>query len=95
MLKKILIVATKSDPRLALYPERRRQDEAAQNTEDLDALEAQCMELSAELKDKETKLKQIQEVERKCSREYIAYEKAKAKSAAAKAVKKVERPFGS
>ena len=53
------------------------------------------MELSAEPKDKEGKLKQVQEMERKCSREYIAYEKAKAKSAKAKEVQRKDlRKFG-
>jgi hypothetical protein len=89
-------------------------DVAAADAEELDALEAQCMELAAELKDKEDKLKQvthlylsclvalsrfishppvkrcitsqIQEMERKCSREYIAYEKAKLKAVKAKQV---------
>ncbi len=40
-------------------------------------------------------MKQVQEIERKCSREYIAYEKSKAKSSKAKEVKKADRPFGS
>ena len=71
------------------------QDEAAQDTEELDALETQCLELSAELKDKEDKLAQIQEIERKCSREYIAYEKAKSKAQRAKEVKRKDyRKFG-
>eukprot|EP00614_Pseudopedinella_elastica_P004896 CAMPEP_0172588792 /NCGR_PEP_ID=MMETSP1068-20121228/7645_1 /TAXON_ID=35684 /ORGANISM="Pseudopedinella elastica, Strain CCMP716" /LENGTH=191 /DNA_ID=CAMNT_0013384229 /DNA_START=32 /DNA_END=607 /DNA_ORIENTATION=+ len=61
---------------------------AAADTEELDSLEAQCLELSNELKDKEAVLKNVQEMERKCSREYIAYEKAKAKSQKAKEVKK-------
>ena len=60
------------------------QDTAAADTEELDALEAQCNELSEELKDKEQSLRMVQEMERKCSREYIAYEKAKAKGAKAK-----------
>jgi hypothetical protein len=51
-------------------------------------LEAQCLELSAELQEKEAILKQVQEMERKCSREYIAYEKAKSKSLKAKTVEK-------
>ena len=70
-------------------------DIAAADTEELDALEAQCGELSDELKDKEQALRTVQEMERKCSREFIAYEKAKAKGAAAKStVKKDFRKFG-
>lgn len=65
------------------------------HTEELDGLEEQCIQLSEELKDKDAVMRQVQELERKCSREYIAYEKAKAKAVAAKSVKKVERPFGS
>lgn len=71
------------------------QDVAAADTEELDALEAQCLELSAELKDKESALRQVQELERKCSREYIAYEKAKQKGALAKTAEKKDlRKFG-
>ena len=69
------------------------QEEAASHTAELDSLEAQCSELQAELSDKEGKLKQIQELERKCSREYIAYEKAKAKTSKAKEVKIEKKPF--
>jgi hypothetical protein len=46
------------------------------------------LELSAELQEKESILKQVQEMERKCSREYIAYEKAKSKSLKAKTVER-------
>ena len=71
------------------------QETAAADTEELDALETQCVELSEELKDKEEKLGQIQEIERKCSREYIAYEKAKAKAQRAKDARKKDfKKFG-
>ena len=71
------------------------QDIAAADTEELDALEAQCNELSEELKDKEKALRTVQEMERKCSREFIAYEKAKAKGARAKEVERKDfKKFG-
>jgi hypothetical protein len=88
------LATTRWNPSLSTLPLLYRgiQETAAADTEELDALEEQCLELSAELKDKEDKLGQIQEIERKCSREYIAYEKAKAKAQRAKEAKK--KDFG-
>merc|ERR1711998_648067 len=53
--------------------------QAAEHAAELDELEKKCVELSADLSEKESKLADAQEMERKCSREYIAYEKHRAK----------------
>ena len=47
-------------------------------------LEKTCLALTEELQETEAKLASAQEMERKSSREYIAYEKHRAKAEAAK-----------
>lgn len=72
-----------------------RQETAAKDTKELDDKELDCIELSEQLKDKQEKLSQMEEIERKCSREYIAYEKAKAKAQRAKDARKKDfKKFG-
>ena len=63
------------------------QHTAAEDSAKLDELEEQCTELSAQLQESEKALAETQEMERKCSREYIAYEKAVQKKQAAAATK--------
>ena len=67
---------------------------AAEESAKLDTLEEECTDLSNQLQESEAALAETQEMERKCSREYIAYEKAIAKKNAAKANKGKGR-FGS
>ena len=70
------------------------QHTAAEDSAKLDELEEQCTDLSNQLQESETALAETQEMERKCSREYIAYEKVIKKREAAKAAKGKGR-FGS
>lgn len=75
-------------------PSRLRQHTAAEDSAKLDELEEQCTELSAQLQESEVALAETQEMERKCSREYIAYEKVIKKRDAAASSKGKGR-FGS
>jgi hypothetical protein len=61
------------------------QHTAAEDSAKLDELEEQCTDLSNQLQESEVALAETQEMERKCSREYIAYEKAIKKKQAAQA----------
>lgn len=70
------------------------QHTAAEDSAKLDELEEQCTDLSNQLQESETALAETQEMERKCSREYIAYEKVIRKREAAQKVKGKGR-FGS
>ena len=56
------------------------QAKALQDSKRLDDLEAACLRLSDELQTKEAELAVVQDRERKCSREYIAYEKHRSRS---------------
>ena len=56
----------------------------APHTNPVDQLEQKCLGLSADLQEKESHLAEVQEMERKCSREYIAYEKHKSRLTAQK-----------
>lgn len=58
------------------------QNQAIVDNEHLDEAEQECEALSEEVQELEEVLQEVQEQERKCSREYIAYEKARKRNAA-------------
>eukprot|EP00615_Pteridomonas_danica_P008799 CAMPEP_0114363750 /NCGR_PEP_ID=MMETSP0101-20121206/26854_1 /TAXON_ID=38822 ORGANISM="Pteridomonas danica, Strain PT" /NCGR_SAMPLE_ID=MMETSP0101 /ASSEMBLY_ACC=CAM_ASM_000211 /LENGTH=190 /DNA_ID=CAMNT_0001510655 /DNA_START=32 /DNA_END=604 /DNA_ORIENTATION=- len=88
-----IAILQKTDEKLTVAIEA-LQHTAAEDSEKLDELEIQCTDLSNQLLESEVALASTQEMERKCSREYIAYEKTIKKREAALANKGKGR-FGS